>query len=263
LFLRSCSLSLLGVALGGCGSDNDGPSSGGFGFAALNDLHFRDAADVAYFEALAAKLGADPQIQFVVISGDLTENGSPTQLQTIKSLLEGIGKPWYAVPGNHDNLTQQTTWDTVLGARNVAFDHDGWTFLGFDSTRGGQVTAVTVTDEVLQWLATQIAGLPADRPIVAFTHFPLAASVPGCLANADEVFALFAGHDLRHILSGHFHAQTSGSHGSVSLTTCTCLSPWKANHDATTQKGYLKCRSRDRGLWYQFTPFQPLLRTLD
>jgi 3',5'-cyclic AMP phosphodiesterase CpdA len=68
--------------------------------AHLSDLHFGTEAPGlpgALTDALAA-LRPD----LVVVSGDLTQRARDGQFRRARALLDGLGAPWLAVPGNHD-----------------------------------------------------------------------------------------------------------------------------------------------------------------
>ena len=56
--------------------------------------------------------------------------------------------------------------------------------------------------------------------------------------EADEVLALFAGHNLRAVLNGHFHGNQEEVVDGVLFTTTACLSSTRGNHDGTDLKGY-------------------------
>ncbi|MEG1765834.1 MAG: metallophosphoesterase, partial [Muribaculaceae bacterium] len=48
----------------------------------------------------------------VVLAGDLTNEGSDEQLKNIKAILDGIKKPLYVIPGNHENNWSQSATKT-------------------------------------------------------------------------------------------------------------------------------------------------------
>ena len=68
--------------------------------AHLSDLHFgTEAPDLP--AALAGALRA-LRPDLVVVSGDLTQRARDGQFRRARALLDGLGPPWLAVPGNHD-----------------------------------------------------------------------------------------------------------------------------------------------------------------
>ena len=47
-------------------------------------------------------------VDAVLVTGDLTNEGSDEQLLNVKSILDGITKPLYVIPGNHENNWSQS-----------------------------------------------------------------------------------------------------------------------------------------------------------
>ena len=46
--------------------------------------------------------------ELVILSGDLTDEGSDEQLSNVKSILDNIKKPLFVLPGNHENNWSQS-----------------------------------------------------------------------------------------------------------------------------------------------------------
>ncbi|MDC0604905.1 metallophosphoesterase, partial [Amylibacter sp.] len=42
-------------------------------------------------------------IEGILVSGDISDDGSPASYQRFKSIMASIGLPTYVIPGNHDN----------------------------------------------------------------------------------------------------------------------------------------------------------------
>ncbi|HJU48563.1 MAG TPA: metallophosphoesterase [Gaiellaceae bacterium] len=67
----------------------------------VSDLHRGKSADAAVDEALAALVvQLDPAV--VLATGDLANRGRPHELAEARTVLERLGAPVLAVPGNHD-----------------------------------------------------------------------------------------------------------------------------------------------------------------
>ena len=67
--------------------------------AILSDIHVTpgNANEGKLKEAVAEINGTD--VDAVIVSGDLTNEGSDVQLRNVKSILDGITKPLYVIPG--------------------------------------------------------------------------------------------------------------------------------------------------------------------
>lgn len=66
-------------------------------FAVMSDMH-SDLPNLIKALKQAKTVG----VEFVVLTGDLTNIGSTKELEAVKKVLDDSGLPYYAVPGNHD-----------------------------------------------------------------------------------------------------------------------------------------------------------------
>lgn len=46
--------------------------------------------------------------EFVIVPGDITEDGEPEQFREVKKIFDGLTSPYYIVPGNHDAVRRST-----------------------------------------------------------------------------------------------------------------------------------------------------------
>ena len=77
--------------------------------AQISDPHVTvGAGDAGSAEALetavAAVAGFDPRPDAVLLSGDVTEHGTPEEYERVAELLEPLPIPLHAIPGNHDDV---------------------------------------------------------------------------------------------------------------------------------------------------------------
>ena len=66
----------------------------------VSDLHFGHH-DTRVADALGADLIAQAP-DLVVVSGDFTQVGTEAEFVAARAFLDGLGLPFFAVPGNHD-----------------------------------------------------------------------------------------------------------------------------------------------------------------
>ena len=78
-----------------------------FSFALLTDTHISNSnpQPLEDLQRSVADINAMPDVDFVIVSGDLTESGDRRALETVKSELDRLRVPYYATSGNHE-----TTW---------------------------------------------------------------------------------------------------------------------------------------------------------
>lgn len=238
--------------------------TGGFTFAALNDLHHvAEECDAWFVQRFAEVQHHQPEL--ILLLGDLAHRGALTDLQAMRRLTGNLNVPCYPVPGNHDNdlpLDTSLYRQVFPGRLNYRVDHGGWTFLGLDTTDGNAWKDTVVAADTLAWLDAELPKLDRRRPLVVFTHFPLArglTTVHGHMMtprNAEALLDRLVGFNVRTVFSGHFHGISEREYRGLPLVTGACCSRVEKNHDGTTVKGWWLCRAEPDG---QLTrTFQPL-----
>ena len=55
------------------------------------------------FERVLQNVVSNEQIDFIIVSGDISDDGSRESYQFYKNTLESLKKPFVSIPGNHDN----------------------------------------------------------------------------------------------------------------------------------------------------------------
>ena len=90
----------------------------------------------------------------------------------------------------------------------------------------------------MAWIKETLTDIPADQPIIVFSHYPFAKGVKYQTRNSAEVLALFKNKNLLAMVGGHFHGNTERRENGVLMTTTACCSGTRGNHDGTKAKGY-------------------------
>jgi 3',5'-cyclic AMP phosphodiesterase CpdA len=228
-----------------------------FRFLCVNDLHCVDEESGRWLETrvLPSMKAAKGPIDFCLVLGDLAEHGTHKELATVRDVMKGLGVPTHVVPGNHDYAADNSraAYDELFPkSLNYALEHKGWQLVGFDSTRGTAYKDIAVPAGTLDWLDESLAKLDKNRPTIAFTHFPLGERVTYRPTNAEDVLRRFTNHNLRAVLSGHFHARTDRAFKGAALTTGPCCALKRNNHDRSPAKGYFDCEAKDGAVSRQF-----------
>lgn len=218
-------------------------STGGFTFAAVNDLHLLDEASAAALGKAVDAINAQQDAAFTVVLGDLSSNAQAQEFALAKTALDRLARPHYLIPGNHDMNNKDKanpagSFEAVFGPANWRRDVQDWTLIGLNSCDGVK-SDVALSEERLAWLKAQVAEIPAERPIALFLHHPLNPhSKSYRVKNADAVLALFAGHNLKLAAAGHFHGNQVEEQNGVLFTTTACCSSTRGDHDGTKAKGF-------------------------
>ncbi|MFB8117935.1 phosphodiester glycosidase family protein [Streptomyces sp. NPDC055962] len=117
-------------------------------FAVMSDAQFvardPDSAIVGQARRTLREIRA-ARPDFLVVNGDLVDEGSPADLAFARRILEeelGDALPWYYVPGNHEVMGGKIdNFLTEFGPARRTFDHEGTRVLTLDtsnlSLRGG------------------------------------------------------------------------------------------------------------------------------
>jgi hypothetical protein len=239
----------------------EGVQAAGFTFIQVNDLHYFSEECAPWFRAVVEQMKASaPAAKFCLLCGDLTDRGDAPSLAAVKAIFAGLGAPLLPVPGNHDFdlMESRAGYDAVFpGKLNYAFAHEGWQFLGLDTTMGTNYADTTISDATLAWLDAEIPKLDPRAPTVAFTHFPLAPGMTYVPLNAAAVVSRLLKLNLVASFNGHWHGANEGAAGSAKLITSRCCARIRENRDGSPQKGWYVCEARPDGtLARRFVVFQ-------
>ena len=185
-----------------------------FTFALLTDTHISTSnpKPMEDLQRSIADINRNPDIEFVVVTGDLTESGDLTSIQAIKAALDQLRVPYYAASGNHE-----TTWSEsgvmdftrVFGDSRFAFAHAGAYFIGFNSGPVIRMADGHVAPQDIAWLKHNLDSVKHSTsdtlhptPIFVFTHYPLR---NGDVDNWYEVTDVLREHNVQCVMGGHYH----------------------------------------------------------
>jgi 3',5'-cyclic AMP phosphodiesterase CpdA len=252
-----------GAALSSCARVNPKriiPRVGGPGsmtFATVSDMHLTDSVSASMLNRAVSAINAGKQVQFVAGLGDFADAGRYEELRLAKHALDRIEKPYYIVPGNHDlNPTladPYQNFNRVFAWNNWDQQIGGWRFFGIDSNAGDGIE-VTIPEEQLGWLRERL-GESSQQPIGLFLHHPLNPnSKLYRVVNAEEVLAIFAGHNLRLVASGHYHGNQVETRDGVLFTTTAPCSPSVRTFDDSNERGYRIYRIEGETIETVFVP---------
>jgi len=155
-----------------------------FYFVQLSDTHWGfkgadknpDAAGTLQ-KAVAAVNALDKQPDFIVFTGDLTHTTDDAQerkrrMSEFKDIVGELKvKHVRFIPGEHDaSLDKGEAYQAFFGDLHYSFNHKGIHFIALDNVSD---PAAQLGPTQLAWLQADLQPLPANAPIVVFTHRPL------------------------------------------------------------------------------------------
>ena len=229
----------------------DEAATGSFEFIVVNDTHYLDETCGAWLaRVVTAMHESAPEAVFCLHAGDLTDRGTTGTMAATAGIFGGLGIPLHPVPGNHDFLSDvdRSGYDAAFpGKLNYRFEHGDWQFLALDTTQGTAYEDTNIPATTLAWLESELPKLNPQRPVFAFTHFPLGDGVKYRPGNTDALLAQLAKTNLRWVHSGHWHGESVKPAGEFTFTTSRCCSRIRGNHDGSPLKGWHVYRAAPNG----------------
>lgn len=177
----------------------------GFSFAQISDTHVGSNTGAEDLRRAVRDINQNDSIQFVILTGDITEFGADQEYVLAKRILDSLRKPLHVIPGNHDANWSESGGNTVIttfGAQTCAFSFGGYRFLGTACGPFMRMGPGQIPREDILWLKAQLSQLkdPAT-PIIFLNHYPLDSS----LNNWYEAINLLKTRNIQLIVCGHGH----------------------------------------------------------
>lgn len=211
------------------------------------------------FQAVLNKITTDePKIDFILHSGDMSQDGSQASYQRVGELLETLQVPVYCVPGNHDDprVMNQIFPHENISMQHVIIPNQSWQLILLNSEKLGAVEGHLALEE-LENLRHALEANPDHRAIIMFHHQPIPV---GCewldnlgLTNAAEFWQLISRYPNVHsVFFGHVHQEFEGNKNGISCYSApaTCIQfKRKQNHFGIEKlpPGYRWIRLHDDG----------------
>ena len=180
-------------------------ADGSLKFALISDIHISIGAPSEKGTMQCVEdINANPEIQFVIVNGDIANFGSDAELQSAKDILDNLKVPWFIVPGNHDNTWSESgtnSFSRIFGYERYEFEAGGIKFIGTPCGPNIRMAPALIPRESMLWLEEQVKNLPKEQPLVFANHYPLDSS----LLKFDNVIDLLKTKNTQLVVSGHWH----------------------------------------------------------
>ena len=155
---------------------------------------------------------------FVLITGDLTENGEMEQFQQFLDILDGCKLPTFVISGNHDR--QSRNYEDFFGPLTYAFWFGNDGYLAFDTKDYIVADELGEQDGLLHFYRRQ---LKSARWSIGFTHrYELTMGVRAQLI-------LFVDDPLDYLIYGHYHREAGDQDGIPWGQTAFIMTPAAIN----------------------------------
>ncbi len=176
-----------------------------FQFAHVTDVHVGGASGEEDLRRTVADINANPDLDFVILSGDITEFGSDEELVLAKRMLDSIRIPWYVIPGNHDTNWSESggnSFRKIFRGETFAFEHNGYFFVGTNSGPNMRMSPGQVPRENLVWMDSLFAAHPnTEQPLIYVNHYPQDSSLNNWFEALDRVKT----RNVQLVACGHGH----------------------------------------------------------
>ncbi|MBI4515395.1 MAG: metallophosphoesterase [Deltaproteobacteria bacterium] len=236
---------------------------------------------VELLETAIAEINALPEVDFVLVAGDLTKDSEPYNHDQARQLFSRFRKPVFCVSGNHDqprpaklrppayldpDVTGVPTRELPRLYGDFGFKNPQRTAYSCNPTPDVHLIGLCsakldddcgyIAPEVLAWLDTDLSTQrdPARETIVMLhhsiiEHVPAEAVNPTFswfhVENAPELKAILRKHGVRITLTGHLHIQdVKEEAGLYNIVTASVAGYPHAYRIMTLRNGVMEVRSR-------------------
>ncbi len=201
-------------------------------------------------DCILAQMPAIGPLDGVLVTGDISEDGSAASYDLAQRELARFGLPVYAVPGNHDSRGTFRTafggqaWMPTTGMLDWIVDLPDTRLIGLDTLVEGQ-GAGRLQPDSLEFLTLALNGAGTRTTVVALHHPPLRTGIRFMdnigLENTEELAgAIPANCGPVTFVSGHVHGIYLGLIGAHRVVTAPSLcSAFALDRRADAPVGFL------------------------
>jgi 3',5'-cyclic AMP phosphodiesterase CpdA len=209
-------------------------------FLVFSDTHI-EGRDAFGLENLASVI--DPDVKFVVITGDVTQSGLEEEVARFIEISQTIGVPCYPMLGNHDvYFGNWSVWKELIGSSCYRIDtpESSTTLFILDSANA------SFGNTQLEWLEQELKT--ANPHVFVFTHTNLFVEGMGDLQQLTDVrersqiMSLLEGR-CDALFTGHVHKRIIKNFSGVEYITI---------EDYRSKNIYAKVKVDKSGFQYEF-----------
>ncbi|WP_428086976.1 metallophosphoesterase family protein [Candidatus Thioglobus sp.] len=193
----------------------------------ISDCHIDDQAlameadTQANLKKIIAQISSQ-KFDALLISGDLTHQGTAPSYNRLKQILAPIDAPIYVIGGNHDNITQLEK--TFKQNTFNSFKLKNWEIVSIDSVQLDK-TSGRVTQGALLKLDQTLEASNADHIMVVLHHpiVPMNSTWDDALSleNPQDLFKVLDKHSkIRIVVFGHAHEAAHFSNKQFDIVSC-------------------------------------------
>ena len=196
------------------------------------------------------------QIDLIVASGDLSQDGSEASYRRFQQMTAAIPAPARWFPGNHDEMPAMRAASQGSDVLEPVIDLGNWRITLLNSSVSGAVPGF-LADDQLALLERALSEAPERHHLVCLHHHPISIGCrwmePIGLRNPEALFAILERFgQVRALLWGHIHQELDQQRDGIRLlaspSTCVQFAPGSEEFQVdTTAPGYRWLRLFDDG----------------
>lgn len=176
-----------------------------FKYAFVTDTHVGTATGEEDLRRTVNDINKQTDLDFIVVTGDVTEMGTKLEIKLAKKILSGLKKPWHVIPGNHDTGWSESggvDFIKAFGDDKFMFDHNGYRFIACASGPYVRMSDGHIPRDAVVWLDKVLKNTPATMPVVFINHYP----VDNSLDNWYEATDRIKKYNIQYAICGHGHS---------------------------------------------------------
>ncbi|MEP0861438.1 MAG: PQQ-binding-like beta-propeller repeat protein [Ignavibacterium sp.] len=175
-------------------------------FAWLTDIHIGYPTAAEDLTQSVNDINSAKDIDFTIVTGDITATGTLEELSLAKSILDKLDKPYYIIPGNHDTKWSEsgcTDFIKLWGNDRFVFENQNMLFIGLHEGPRMRMADGYFAPEDLRWFDSLFkTKSDSTKPLIFITHYPLDESI----ANWYEMTGRLKTLNTKFVLFGHGHS---------------------------------------------------------
>ena len=175
-----------------------------FKYAFVTDTHIGTATGEEDLRRTVADINAQKDIDFIIVTGDITEMGTNEELKLAKEILSGLTKKFFIIPGNHDTGWSESggvSFIKEFGNDKFTFDYNGYRFIACASGPYVRMSDGHIPRDASVWLDAILKKTPSTMPIVFINHYP----IDNSLDNWYEATDRLKKKNIQYAICGHGH----------------------------------------------------------
>ena len=182
-----------------------GATAQNFKYAFVTDTHVGASTGEEDLIKTVKDINTQNDIDFILVTGDVTEMGTKAEIAIAKKILSALKKPWYVIPGNHDTGWSESggvDFIKAFGNDKFTFDHKGYRFIACASGPYVRMSDGHIPRDAVVWMDKIMKRTPPEMPVIFINHYPIDNSLDNWYEATDRIKK----YNIQYAICGHGHA---------------------------------------------------------